>query len=64
LAVSVIGGSQFGMDDANERNFSFVMPALVAGIHVLNAVPVQRRGWPGLRRAEAASAAQAGRARP
>jgi len=33
---------QLHMYDTN-----LVMPALVAGIHVLNAVQIQRRGWPG-----------------
>jgi len=40
----------------------FVMPGLMPGIHVFGAACEERRGWPGLRRAEAASAAQAGQA--
>ncbi len=40
-------------------------PGFMPAIHVLGCRDKKvRRGWPGLRRAEAASAAQAGQARP
>ena len=32
---------------ALDLTLRLVMPALVAGIHVLSGVPDQRRGWPG-----------------
>jgi len=40
-----------------------VMAGLVPAIHVLGCINDGRRGCPGLRRAEGASAPQAGRAR-
>jgi hypothetical protein len=60
------GDERMRSDAYSQRNTNpiLVMPGPVPGIHVFKTAQQEGRGWPGLRLAEAASAAQAGQAWP